>query len=162
MMKRFWGIIESFFIISYDHMSTTITICESWSAAVNCWTISQKKILIEKTKNNIVLFCNLLSKNDHLWQEGATYGPRATSGPQRPIFWHWNSLFGLNVARQTRIKAQNGPRTKIVAHPWSLGTNWKNFWILYNSFSPFCESFIWDGPSFLSLTLDLNGFSVEK
>ncbi len=32
---------------------------------------------------------------------------------------HWNSIFGLNVARNTRIKAQCGLQKKIVAHPCS-------------------------------------------
>jgi hypothetical protein len=31
----------------------------------------------------------------------------------------WHSLFDLNVARKTQIKAKYGPRTKIVVHSWS-------------------------------------------
>jgi len=52
-------------------------------------------------------------------QEGATYGPRATSNPRRLHFSPWISLFDMNLARETQINAHFGPRTKIVARPWS-------------------------------------------
>ncbi len=54
-----------------------------------------------------------------LEQEGATYGPRATSGPRRAHFLLYISLSDRNLAREAPKKAQCGPRTKIVARPCS-------------------------------------------
>ncbi len=59
----------------------------------------------------------IMSPSERLSQKGATYGPLATSGPRRPIL---DTLYGLNVARETQKKVQCGPRTKIVAHPWII------------------------------------------
>jgi len=50
-------------------------------------------------------------------QEGATYGPRVISGPRRLHIELWKCTFDLNLARETQIKAQCGPRKKIVARP---------------------------------------------
>ena len=45
-------------------------------------------------------------------REGVTYGPRATSVYFIALNWH-----DLNMACETKIKTQCGPRTKIVVHP---------------------------------------------
>jgi len=56
-----------------------------------------------------------------LHQEGAKYGPRATSGPQRLIFFRFDCDFLTEMWPATAPRDTNneqcGPRTKIVAHP---------------------------------------------
>jgi len=57
---------------------------------------------------------NLTWKFDiRLEQEGATYGPR------RLHFELSKYIIDLNLARETQIKAQRAPWTKIVARPWA-------------------------------------------
>ncbi len=68
----------------------------------------------------LTFFVNKCFAQFFLVQEGATYGPRATSGPRRLHFMLSKSLFGINLARVTQIKAECGPQTKIVAHPCSI------------------------------------------
>ncbi len=51
-------------------------------------------------------------------QDGATYGPRATSGPAKVIFLLESSRFDFNVARETQIMKNCGPQTEIVARSW--------------------------------------------
>ena len=54
---------------------------------------------------------------------GATYGPRATSGPRTPVFRFKLAFFDSNLVHGTQIKVQCGPRIKIVASPWVKGSS---------------------------------------
>ena len=52
-------------------------------------------------------------------QEREKYDPSWEPYPacEGPIFWDWMSTFDLNLAHESQIKSQCGPRMKIVAHP---------------------------------------------
>jgi len=51
--------------------------------------------------------------------EGLHQERPATYGPRRPVLKPRIDIFCWNLARERHIKVQNGPRVKIVAHPWS-------------------------------------------
>ncbi len=53
---------------------------------------------------------------------GGNMRPAGHIRPTKAIFLALNLPFDWNVARETLIKERCGPRTKIVAHPWSRGS----------------------------------------
>ncbi len=107
--------------MTFDHSRLALKITKTYLALTFSRDYFGQQKSVTKNYQNIVLsFLAILLRSfgKSLRQEGAKYGPRATSSPRRVIFQFERSLFDCNVARETQIMTKCGPRTKIVAHPW--------------------------------------------